>query len=71
LIEHRLGQPAGERVLLAGVERADDQDTADLHLGTVPELRPGARHVKTDPTEAAEQCLPGERPEGDRGPRTW
>jgi hypothetical protein len=42
-VEHRLGEALGERVLLAGMERADQRGTAvDRHLDTVAELRPRA-----------------------------
>src|SRR4051794_24976627 len=38
-VEHRLGELAGERVLLARVERPHDEQAADLYRRGVPEPR--------------------------------
>ena len=42
VVEHRLGEPAGERVLLARVVAPQHRDAAGRrHLDAVPELRAG------------------------------
>ena len=44
-VHHRLGELAGERVLLAGVKAPDQRVRTDLRLRPVPEPRLRARHL--------------------------
>src|SRR4051794_32230542 len=63
-VEHRLGQHAGERVLLRRVVRADDPPAVvELHLQPVGELRAGPD------TEEPAQRLVAERTEGHEHPQ--
>ena len=62
-VEHRLGELAGEGVLLAHVVAADQPDRASVgrgqsRLGGVPEPRLGAGHVPAEPPSAAERRRP-------------
>ena len=46
-VEHRRREPAGERVLLARMERAEDRDPAARHFEAVREPRPTRRELDT------------------------
>src|SRR3954449_7553910 len=65
LVEHGLGEPPRERVLLARVERAHDQQATDLNGRSGPELRPWRGHRKAGTVQRREYCLPGEGAEGN------
>src|SRR5689334_16514755 len=44
-VGHRLGEPAGEGVLLARVVAAEQSPASELDLGSMAELRPRPRHL--------------------------
>src|ERR1700733_10278430 len=69
-IVHRLGQLAGERVLLAGGKAAEQREPAELRLGSVAEARPRARHRFAAQGERAQRGIPGERAQADDHPRS-
>ena len=55
-VEHRLGQPAGERVLLAGVVAAEQRQIPDREFGPVCEFRFWRKFPKD-----TQRCVPRER----------
>src|SRR5690625_104933 len=70
VVEHRLGEPAGERVLLRDVVGADEADAAaarggQLRLRAVAEHRPGARHRPAEGGTRRERRPPGDAAEGE------
>src|SRR4051794_36997110 len=67
-IEHRLGQAAGEGVLLARVVAADQGPAADAGLGLMAEPRPRPRYVGAQPAQSPQRPVPGEGAEGEDGP---
>src|SRR3990172_3797840 len=62
-IKHPLRQLPGERVLLAGVIRADQHLLRGLADHEVPETRSGARHHSTPIGERRVGTFPSEAPE--------
>ena len=64
-----LGQPAGERVLLAGVKAAEQREAATHRLGAVAEARPRPRRSCAERSEDAQRGVPGERAEAHDHPR--
>jgi hypothetical protein len=67
-VEHRRGESLRERVLLARMERPDQQAVADRDLGGVPEARTRAGHRLAGLIEDPEDGAPGERAEDDQDP---
>ena len=59
-IEHRLGQLAGEGVLLAGVVRPDQRHASELSLSPVTEGGTWARNLLSSATERAKRGCPRE-----------
>src|SRR5262245_55583380 len=64
-VEHRLGELAGERVLLAHVVRADQQITPDTCLGGVAEHRLRLRDLDVERARRREEPVPREAAERD------
>jgi hypothetical protein len=70
LDHHRLRQPAGEGVLLAGVEAADQSVAPDLRLGGMTERRPrpdGLPHTR----QRLQHALPGDGAQADDDPQPF
>ena len=67
-VEHRLGQAAGEGVLLARVVAADQGPAADPGLGLVAEAGPRPRHLGAEPAQRPQRPVPGEGAEGEDRP---
>ena len=57
VVDHRLGQPAGERVLLTRVVAAEDHEPFGRHFETVGELRSRHRERRAARREDARQTL--------------
>src|SRR6476469_5107711 len=70
-VEHRLGEPSGEGVLLAGVVAAEDGAPVEGHFEAVPESRPWARQLVPTDAEHPPRGLVREAAEHDdhREPR--
>src|SRR6476646_7944454 len=66
--EHRLGEPARERVLLARVVRADHRVAGDARRRAVPEPRTRPCVLAGQRGNGPERRLPGDRAEGDEHP---
>src|SRR5438105_4398106 len=67
-IEHGLGEPAGEGVLLAGVVAAEEEVATNGGLDAMAEARPAGCGL-TQGAEHAEGTVPGEPAEADDHPR--
>ena len=67
---HRLGQPAGERVLLTRVVAAEDHEPFGRHFETVGELRSRHRERRAARGEDARQRFVGEPAEHHDDPHT-
>src|SRR5919109_1018434 len=66
LVEHLLGQLAGEGVLLAGVVRAQQGVRPDLGLSPVSEAGPRPREPMAQRARRPQSPVPGERAQGDQ-----
>ena len=67
-VQHRLGEPARERVLLAGVEAADQRPLPELRLGPVAEPRPRPRHLRPQLGQRQQRPGPGDTTRARRSP---
>ena len=71
-IEHRLGQPTRECVLLAHVEAPQDGGAGrQLDLDTVAKCRALARHRNTGGPQRREGGVPSERAEHHNDAHRW
>ena len=64
-VDHRLGELAGERVLLAGVVATDERPAADLRSAPWPKRGRGRGCASPRSRENSERGIPGERAETD------
>src|SRR6266516_1330692 len=64
-VQHRLGELAGEGVLLRGVEAADEAVGADRRLRRVAEARPRARDLLAELRQRSQGSIPREGAEGE------
>ncbi len=65
LVQHRLRQPPGERVLLARVIRSQERDAVEFDLGEVPELRPRRRNLRASRLQDVQRLVECEAAEGE------